>query len=1043
VAWLERAGFVARDQNDTRVFQGRPRVRDMVKARERMAELRLPAGRRMQWLAILEALMNAPAGKALNADELAELPALKDPDEEREPAFRPRNSESRRVIRTLHDMAEAGLVEKGILLSAFVRHKVKDHSQSRLKRACLLDIAMLRVMHEAAPDAETGSWQDLSLRRLNQRLRDDGFADSTPQVLLRLLRSLSMDGKGLAGARGSLDLRHSYQDSYRVKLLRGWDALLRTAELRRAVAHRALGTILSRIPQQTLPSANLLVEFSSEEIAQAFRSDLFLGGRIRDLLAAVDRGLMFLHEQKAIILQHGLAVFRQAMTIRLLPVSAKRRYSKSDFEPLLLHYDERTLQVHVMDEYARLGVRKVRQALELVLAYFRLDKTSFIRRFFPGRKEMLMRATGRESYERIVESLGDPAQTAVVTANLGKNMLVLAGPGSGKTRTVVHRCAYLLRVERVPARSILVLCFNRLAAADLRRRLANLVKGDDRGVTVRTYHSLAMALTGMSFAERAERGPAETPDFDKPIEEAVRLLRGETDLPGLEPDEFRDRLLSGCSHILVDEYQDIDEKQYALISSLAGRTEKDPDSKLAIMAVGDDDQNIYSSFRNTNVEFIRRFQEDYGASIHCLDENYRSSAHIVSAANRFIRRNRDRMKTGEPLRVNASREAQPSGGTWESLDPLARGRVQVLEAASATGQASALLAELGRFRRLDPSARWSDFAVLARVRKELFPIRALFEHHEIPVSWGLDGTMMPPLHRIREIARFLDELKQLRGEAASASELEDRLGPTFERQGGNPWQALLTGLLSTWAHETKDVRMPVQDCVEFLYESLAEQKREHRMGDGVFLSTVHSAKGMEFRHVFMPDGGWRGSPDAGGIEEERRVFYVGMTRAKETLCLFERKDRGNPHVRFIEGDFVLRRPGDETLKAPAEILDRGYALLGMKDIKLSYAGRRVPGHPIHRTLASLGPRSLLRAAERGGRIELLDKSGAVAAVLSDAARRTWLPRLGDISSVRVLGLIRMQKKASEEEYRKAIATEQWEVPWVEAVSYTHLRAHET
>ena len=140
-------------------------------------------------------------------------------------------------------------------------------------------------------------------------------------------------------------------------------------------------------------------------------------------------------------------------------------------------------------------------------------------------------------------------------------------------------------------------------------------------------------------------------DFDALITDALKLLRGETTLPGLEPDEVRDRLLAGFQYILVDEYQDIDRPQYELISAIAGKTLDDPDFKLSILAVGDDDQNIYA-FRGTNVEFIRRFRQDYDADVHYLVENYRSTRYITEAANQFIACNTDRMKTEHPIRVD-------------------------------------------------------------------------------------------------------------------------------------------------------------------------------------------------------------------------------------------------------------------------------------------------------------------------------------------------------------------------------------------------------
>ena len=292
-----------------------------------------------------------------------------------------------------------------------------------------------------------------------------------------------MDGKGLAGNRGSLDLRYYGQDQYRVKLNRDWMALLATAERRRDVAKVALDTLFAKIPENTAAGADLLINFSVDDIALALRSDLLLHGQVKDVLAAIDRALMFLHEQKVIILQQGLAVFRQAMTIRIMSEEMKRRYTKGDYSPLEQHYKERIFQVHVMNEYAREARtgKDLKQALELVVAYFSLDRNSFVQRYFAGRKEVVERATSQASYHLIVDNLANPVQVAVVAAHPDENMLVLAGPGSGKTRVVAHRCAYLLRVKRAQPRSILILCFNRNAANSLRRNLFVGRSGREKG----------------------------------------------------------------------------------------------------------------------------------------------------------------------------------------------------------------------------------------------------------------------------------------------------------------------------------------------------------------------------------------------------------------------------------------------------------------------------------------------------------------------------------------------------------------------------------
>jgi hypothetical protein len=190
-------------------------------------------------------------------------------------------------------------------------------------------------------------------------------------------------------------------------------------------------------------------------------------------------------------------------------------------------------------------------------------------------------------------------------------------------------------------------------------------------------------------------------DLSDLIPAATRILRGEQPVPGVEADQVRDRLLAGYRYVLVDEYQDIDQQQYELISALTDRTGQDDDTRLSILAVGDDDQNIYT-FRGANVEFIRRFQTDYQAHLHCLLENYRSTAHIINAANRLIAHNRDRMKTDREIRINAARQNDPPGGLWERLDPVARGRVQVLRPTGGQHEAELIVGELLRLSRLSP-----------------------------------------------------------------------------------------------------------------------------------------------------------------------------------------------------------------------------------------------------------------------------------------------------------------------------------------------------
>ena len=223
-----------------------------------------------------------------------------------------------------------------------------------------------------------------------------------------------------------------------------------------------------------------------------------------------------------------------------------------------------------MAEYAQQGLGSMADSLRLAMDYFSLGQEEFLRRWLPDRHNDLSRQTTPESWRTIVESLNNPIQRRIVADDREQtNVLVLAGPGSGKTRVLVHRIAYLIRVKRENPHGILTLAYNRHAAVEIRRRLTELIGDDARGVIVLTCHALAMRLVGASFEGRANR--LDDAQFQGILQQAVALLRGEG-LPPDEADEGRARLLAGFRWILVDEYQDIGPDQYELISALAGRT---------------------------------------------------------------------------------------------------------------------------------------------------------------------------------------------------------------------------------------------------------------------------------------------------------------------------------------------------------------------------------------------------------------------------------------------------------------------------------------
>ncbi|HHJ81254.1 MAG TPA: RecQ family ATP-dependent DNA helicase, partial [Candidatus Tenderia electrophaga] len=541
-----------RNENNTRVFQGKPLVKDMAEAAAKIKTLDLSSRQQERWQAILAALIEQGDKHGFSADELASLAQFA--SSAGDPA---RQSETERVIRTLDDMAREGLISKETTLSAYIRYKVVNSSKELLDLICRLEKDFLEILELAAPDEELETPLVIDLRQVNQQLLDQGHGKSSPQALNYLLHGLSRDGKGLAGKQGSISLRVRGSNRYSILLHRDWLTMRKTVQIRQVAAQVAMKVILDAIPPSANKNASLLVEFSLEQVMAGLRRNLNLLPKLKDPLAAAERAITFLHEQKIIILQQGLAVFRQAMTISINPEAKGRRYTQKDYAPLQTHYQERNFQIHVMNEYARRALDKLSAAKGFVASYFNDEKDDFVRRFFPGKEEFLKHATSEQSYLRIVDELKNAKQQAIVSTKADSNMLVLAGPGSGKTRSVAHRVAFLLRVNRIRPQAILVLCFNRSAVFSLRRKMRELVGREMSRVTTLTFHGLALRLTGRSLATAQNRRRNDDIDFRAIIKDAIALLKGQKDVVGLGDGLPRDTLIGRYSHILVDEYQDI------------------------------------------------------------------------------------------------------------------------------------------------------------------------------------------------------------------------------------------------------------------------------------------------------------------------------------------------------------------------------------------------------------------------------------------------------------------------------------------------------
>jgi len=177
---------------------------------------------------------------------------------------------------------------------------------------------------------------------------------------------------------------------------------------------------------------------------------------------------------------------------------------------------------------------------------------------------------------------------------------------------------------------------------------------------------------------------------------------------------------------------------------------------------------------------------------------------------------------------------------------------------------------------------------------------------------------------------------------------------------------------------------------------LFELRRESKVGNGVYLGTMHSAKGMEFNHVLIPDGGWTVKSNDKTIEDERRLFYVAMTRARKNLSVFSVKNTPNPHIHLLdEADWQINQL-TESDNQQAKLANYKYELISLADTHLGYPGRFNKGSKIHLDLSNLRPGDIVYLKMENDSILIQNQQGKIISKLAKSALKKWSEKLPNI-----------------------------------------------
>ncbi|UZK04603.1 DNA helicase II [Venatoribacter cucullus] len=617
----------------------------------------------------------------------------------------------------------------------------------------------------------------------------------------------------------------------------------------------------------------------------------------------------------------------------------------------------------------------------------------------------------------LLDQLNDGQRNAVAANS--RHQLVLAGAGSGKTRVLVHRIAWLLQVEGVSPFAVMAVTFTNKAAKEMNNRLEQLLSIPANGMWVGTFHGLAHRFLKLHWREarlpqnfqildsddqlrliKRVMKEANIDDSRYPPKQIQWFINGQKDegrraahvMPANDPFgrtmlevyhlyeqtcqqgglvDFGEILLRAHElwlqhpdllqhyqqrfrHILVDEFQDTNNIQYAWIRMLAG-------DKISVMAVGDDDQSIYG-WRGANIDNIRHFQQDFpGAELIKLEQNYRSTRTILDAANAVIANNSGRLgknlitegEEGAPIALysafNEQDEARYIADLVDSWARSGRQRTEMAILYRSNAQSRTLeeaFLQAGIPYRIYGGQRFYE---RLEIKNALAYLRLLLNPMDDPsvervinvparaigektvellrtvardqgcslweaLALALTHNMLPK-RAAAAVQSFVDLVTELEAatQGLALHEIVDQvitqsgLIEHHRKEKGEKGQARIDNLeelinaarqfAAEEEDETEDAAR--SELAQFLDRAAldAGDGQADEYEDAVQLMTLHSAKGLEFPQVVLagleeglfPHKMSMDDPD--GLEEERRLAYVGITRAMEKLVITHAESR--------------------------------------------------------------------------------------------------------------------------------------------------------
>ena len=825
---LEQSGYIERGNNIPHVYATGITVKNMDEARLRLTESPLFSKDEMQnAIRIIKSLITQKhIAKAQDSEAESRIDYLADI----------LGLSKRDVISSVERMRQEGILADTRDISAYLQ----DISDNQRKPQQMLEnfAKLEKYILEHIPDESL----QITYKQLNDNAVHDGINTSTEKQIRTLLYFLVVKG-----------YTHKKEDgSHNLVITRDKDieTIIKRFERRIEVCRFIIERLYSLVKEND--SEEKPLQFSVVELLNDLKSNhQSLFSDFSSLqLEDVEEALLYLSKIGAMKLEGGFLVLYNAMAIKRTK-ELRLRYKQEDYRMLNEFYKQKIQQIHIVGEYANLMVRDYNAALQYVQDYFQMDYHRFISKYFKGNREAEIERNVTPSKYRKLFGMLSKRQKDIIDDHESRCIVVAAGPGSGKTRVLVHKLASLLLLEDVKHEQLLMLTFSRAAATEFKQRLMQLIGNAAHFVEIKTFHSYCFDLLGR-VGNLDEAGDV--------VKQAAEMIKnGE-----VEPNRISKTVL------VIDEAQDMSKDDYVLVTALMKANEE-----MRVIAVGDDDQNIYE-FRGSNSLYLYELAQTEHSRFFEMTENYRSFRHIVEAANDFARNIRQRIKSAPIISMSQEDgEVRIVKHPYEIQEKRVYMYQPILEDVIRLQTSNNQKATDGSSDKKNET-----ISILTQTNEEAVIMLALLHSHGIKAKLvqSMDGLRF---WNLAEVRYFLKKIDQSLKETKSPI-IPDDIWETAKHQ---TYQKYASSLALQYLHRSLQIFEQTNrakyysDLKEFVFESSVEDFCDITESD-IVVSTIHKAKGHEFDHVLMlithPEH---------PTDEILRRYYVGMTRAKQTLTI--------------------------------------------------------------------------------------------------------------------------------------------------------------